>query len=112
MKPMSQKKLDSLCLQWQALLRLKDWNLTVRISPITRLGDDYVGCCSYQLSHKHAVIELTGEEDIEETLVHELLHLHFAPLGITDECGPRDVGQEQAINLIAEALIRLKRKAR
>lgn len=43
--------------------------------------------------------------NIEETLIHELLHLHFAPLDISESL---TLAEEQAINAIARALVNLK----
>jgi hypothetical protein len=46
---------------------------------------------------------------MEKTLVHELLHLHFAPFAAPDGT-PEDTAQEQAIDLIAKALVAEHRK--
>ncbi|MEH2033364.1 MAG: hypothetical protein V7K67_27715 [Nostoc sp.] len=44
--------------------------------------------------------------NIEETLVHELLHLHLVTFDMSDE--PKRLALEQAINVIARALVNLK----
>ena len=54
---------------------------------------------------------ISSEEYIKEnanydlTIVHELLHLHFAPFQESDDT-PKGVAQEQAINCISQAIIR------
>ena len=47
-------------------------------------------------------------QDMEQSLVHELLHLHFA--AIDDYEGLKDIVHEQAIDQIAKSLIKVKRK--
>lgn len=49
------------------------------------------------------------EQDIEKTVVHELLHLHLAEWSDMTEDGT-PVSGEQAINALASALVNLNRK--
>jgi hypothetical protein len=47
-------------------------------------------------------------QDMERSVVHELLHLHFATVS-PDEHPLAQIAQEQAINAIAQTLVDLKR---
>lgn len=108
------------CEEWKKRLRLQDWFTK---SGIYRERDMQLGeCngeCEYQLETKMATIRIIDpldypeglivEQDMEKTLVHELLHLHFAPLyANTDDKSIKDA-QEQAIDCIAHALVNLSR---
>ncbi len=82
--------------------------------------EDASGVCKWTQSLALAEIELIDPidfhkraqpYDMEVVLVHELLHLHFAPI---DNCKPTDdleeIMLERAIEHIAKALIETKRK--
>ena len=56
--------------------------------------------------------ELIEPYDMAVHLVHELLHLHFASFMNDDENSLIHVAQEQAIEDIARALVKLKRDMR
>lgn len=74
--------------------------------------------CEWNLRKRMALIKVLDSadwdpstpwpQDQEQSLVHELLHLHFAPFR-ADDGTPEDVAQEQAIDAIAKALVELKR---
>lgn len=51
-----------------------------------------------------------GREDIEVTLVHELLHIYSTPMRGSDRDPGRGVLEEQMLNAIADALVN-RRKA-
>lgn len=109
------------CEKWKKILRLQDW---VTKSGIYRERDMRLdGCngeCEWQLKTKIATIRILDpidypenliiEQDMEKTLVHELLHLHFAPLYADTDDKSIDDAQEQAIDCIANALVNLNRK--
>lgn len=117
----TQDQIDAWLAEWQEVLRLRDWKVTasiVRGRNMTR--ENAEGCIPYQLTKKRATIELldlidepAGYDfpiDHELSCVHELLHLHFAPFFAADD-SPENTAQEIAIELIAEALVTLKRRA-
>lgn len=71
-------------------------------------------------THKTAVIKLLDPEDYDEdffdepqdherSLVHELLHLHTTYFEPGQDDDLKDTMHEQAICLIADGLVRLKR---
>jgi len=111
------------CADWQRLLRLQDWDVEVRLErrhamPIKTA----VGCSSIN-KYRRAVIQLVDpidftaddcltERDMEATLVHELLHLHFYDLNVpTPDQAPENVALERAIEAIARGLVALDRAA-
>jgi hypothetical protein len=109
------------CEQWQKVLRLQDWVIK---AGIYRERDMHLGkCCGeceWNLKTKIATIRILDpidypdnlimDQDMEKTLVHELLHLHFGPLyADTDDTSINDA-QEQAIDCIANALVNISRK--
>ncbi|MBD2771150.1 hypothetical protein [Iningainema tapete] len=106
------------CTQWQQRLKLQDWDVNVKIVSLREMGESLSGSVTYNIGKKIADIKLIKPEDypcdsmrpqdMEETLVHELLHLHFAPLGIENDT-PEQLAEEQAINALAKALIQFKR---
>ncbi len=111
---------------WQAILRLQDWNVVLSIRRRSEMSlKEAIGCNTVSLNHKDCLIEVVdpddlytfharynGEElDYEITLVHELLHLHFAPFDADEETNPHgNTYQELAINTLARALVALDRK--
>lgn len=115
----SQQELEELCREWQRILRVQDWDVKVRFARVFEI-DGADGRTSYQRSTKTANIRICdlGDEDksrahlqdAEQTLVHELLHLHHA--GIDDFTGAANMVFEQAIDLTAWALVNLKRGGR
>ena len=114
---MTDADLQSLLTFWQKTLRLQDWQIITRFCDSTELHipSDY-GNCRIRAQQKSAVILIrrqgVGEDPFpfteEEALVHELLHLHFEPFEVQTE--PGHTAEEQAINLIAGALVELKRQ--
>ncbi|MBN3875211.1 hypothetical protein [Nostoc sp. JL23] len=103
------------CQEWQQILGLMDWDVSVKIVSADYL-DEAEGQITWDLGKKIADIKLVKPEgypfdamrpyDMEQTLVHELLHLHFAPFNA--DTGLKAISQEQAINAIARALVNLK----
>lgn len=97
---------------WKKILRLQDWDTKVEIVRASSLNEGSQGQCSWVLSRKEAKISLLDPidyncklwpQDHEVTLVHELLHLHFAHV---EEASNYD---EQAIVAISQALVKLRR---
>jgi hypothetical protein len=109
---------------WQKLLYLQDWVLDVRVSRQWEMEDQTtLAQCSWFLHRKDAIIRvlhpsdlpglsgkfLHGEEnDYDISLVHELLHLHFAPLSNQKE-NYHAIAEEQAINAISRGIVNLYR---
>lgn len=107
------KTVGKRCKLWQERLRLSDWKVVVKIVKRSEMvTQDSLAECAWNLERKRADVHLldtrarTTDEnpDMEADLVHELLHLHFAPFW-DHEDNNKAVPQEQAIDIIAEALV-------
>ena len=119
----TQRQLTALMKRWQKKLRLQDWRIKARlisqaemVAKETEYGQDAetcVGFCEPLPESKVATISILRPEnaveghegvdlDIEATLVHEMLHCHFAPLTTSDT----KLMVEQTIEAITEALLR------
>ena len=114
----SQRKLDDLRREWQKLLRLQDWKISAKFATNGETCGD-LGECSFIAEAKTAKIMILAsdeviddehhrKQDVENTLVHELLHCHFAPFFSGNKAVM--LQQEQAIESIAGALVGLKRR--
>jgi hypothetical protein len=115
-------ELKELCAQWQEILRLQDWQVAVSISRARDFeGENACGECRWVLSRKEALIRILDPldyspnnvfpQDMERTLVHELLHLHFAEISEKAEAAGVniDTSLEQALHGIDGALANLRR---
>lgn len=121
----TQRQLTALMKRWQKRLRLQDWKVKVKLvgqEEFDAKGQTYdfsaktnYGFCEQLVEAKTATIwmvkleegpteeDISERQEIENTLVHELLHLHFAPFASKR---PEDELQhEQAIEAITEALL-------
>jgi hypothetical protein len=71
----SKKKIEELLDKWQAVLRLRDWDIVVRmVGPKWRKSGDI----KIDLEDKKAVLLINSNpksDNLEELVVHELLHL-------------------------------------
>lgn len=116
MKAGTEKHLERRCRYWQALLRLEDWDVTVRL--VDELPGHALGRCWWLDEKAIATIRILRPErcdpgripaqDVEVTLVHELLHLHFAAFTAENHT-PQATAQEVAIDRCARALVGLER---
>lgn len=112
-----QVQLDKRRAYWQQVLRLQDWDVAAKVVRQDKLTLGRQGECQWGLERKEAIIRLLDpidypddcqrKQDHELTLVHELLHLHFAAFAA--EGGAAEIAQEQAIQCIAKALVALER---
>lgn len=103
--------LQELVARWQETLRLRDWRLNVQYvrGLAAPDGTPCHGICHPHVDAKRAVISIRDPEtpvsaadpDVEQTLIHELLHLHFAPLADNSNAGI--TAEEQAVWAITEA---------
>lgn len=108
MKPDLQKLLDQL----QNELRLRDWRVEVSYVPNLAAADGrpVYGLCSSLVDGKMARIEIrdpstpltASDPSVEEILIHELVHLHFAPFAT--ERPAEIAAEEQAVWALSEAI--------
>lgn len=110
-------QVDNWLRTWQKRLQLDDWQVTARIVRATELKPDTLGNLKWNSAEHTATIKVLNPvdydlpsadipEDIEYTIVHELIHLQLSVL-------PRDLGkkdiEESVVNKLAEALMTLDR---
>lgn len=115
----TQEQLIEKCAEWQKVLRLQDWTVDLQLK---RERDFTNKDCNAEIGlneqKKIAFIKVIDPvdyqpgqirfQDMEEDLVHELLHIHFWPLTRGEE--GENLAEEQAINIIAKALIHISRR--
>lgn len=118
---LTQEQLQEKLVYWQEKLRLQDWILSVRIVRAKEMNAEYAAQVNWVLSKKMASIyildqidypdDCMGERDMENDLVHELLHLHFAPLSdhFSNNSDIYSTFEEQAIESISFGLIEAER---
>jgi hypothetical protein len=114
----SQKQLDAWLREWQKALRLQDWEVKIGLYREKSMGMDASEALnSYHMGLKRSLIQVRDltdhanddfPADPEASIVHELLHLHFAPFHARN--GLANTFQEQAIEVLAQCLVALKRK--
>lgn len=119
-------ELRACCCEWQRRLRLQDWDITIKRvrSSAYRDGTAKAGDVEVSQEKRMAVIRVTEpddydnqqnpdfgiDQDMERTLVHELVHLHFAPLWHVIKGDIEDRFEEHAVNAISAALVAMKRE--
>ncbi len=100
---------------WQERLNLKDWNITFELVRPDKLEPKTLGNIKWDSDVKTAKIQVLSAydyqlpyhemlDDMEFTVVHEMVHLHLASLPRSD--ASRRV-EEHAVNELAAALLRL-----
>jgi hypothetical protein len=123
---LSQDDARERCTYWQRLLRLQDWDVDVRVVRRATLGSPgSCGSCEGG-TYRRAIIRIadpvdfTPDEparlrDMEDTLLHELLHLHLHDLRVPRaKEGEREtaeqIAEERAIEAVVGALLTLERR--
>jgi hypothetical protein len=103
---------------WQDRLNLKDWDIKVDLVRPSALEPKTLGNIHWDTNTRQASIGVLSAydytlptpamlEDMEFTVVHELIHLHLASLPRSD--ASRGV-EERAVNELARALLRLAKR--
>jgi hypothetical protein len=111
-------KWGELCGYWRDVLKLNDWKIVFKVN---RKGDmeldNVQGEAKFVHSSREAIIRILDpidwdnpdfEQDIEKTIVHELLHLRFSPIDTDNEL--IDKLQHQIIDDLAKSFVSLKRE--
>jgi hypothetical protein len=105
---------------WQQRLNLQDWKLSVESSHPADLKPETLGNIHWDPGKKTAVVRVLAVadytmacpaalEDMELTVVHELVHLTLSPLR---NSATNRSDEEHAVNQIADALLKLERQRR
>jgi hypothetical protein len=113
---MTAKELTALCVRWQEILRLRDWDVKIQFSRAFEMDGEEQGSVSAVTTKKSALIKILDErdyptdiqwpQDIECTVVHELVHLHMIPFDTFGKETLEGKSLEQAVECIACALVR------
>lgn len=117
---LSNEELRTKCAEWQKVLRLQDWIVDVGISrsrnmKMERCQAEIEPCLPKRMASIRILDPVdyprdsAEPQDMELSLVHELLHIHLFPLFADREDEMRMVAEEQAIEAISRGLIALKR---
>ena len=110
----TEAQLNELCKEYQSLLRIQDWNIRVTIVPEgeiegasgqhnSDLGSmtSHIRMCSEEsFTPRHATPEL----DMQQVLLHELVHIVFSTLGPNEDDEVKHTLWESGIDRIACAL--------
>lgn len=118
---LSQEELEIKLTYWKEKLRLQDWEIEVSIRRKNDMEFDALAIVNWTLSKKMATIRVLdqidydhscmGVRDMENDLIHELLHLHFAPINdhFSNDNDVYSTFEEQAIESITSGLINANR---
>lgn len=110
--------LEAICAFWQKVLKLQDWQISIKYERFHKMRDAkgalVWGTVTTIPSCKRAQVNVltpsdcqgTTEQDIEETIVHELLHIHINEVLRNRE---DEIAEERTINALAEACVLLRR---
>lgn len=112
----SQDQVEAWVKLWQKRLHLEDWRIEARIVRSTDLKPDTLGNLKWNSVSRTATIKVLNPtdydmpaadvpEDIEYTVVHELVHLQLSAL--PRDAGKKDV-EEVVVNKISDALMQLE----
>lgn len=107
--------------RWQKRLNLEDWKISVEVARSSELKPRTLGNIHWDTDKKTAVIHVLDPEDykmpfadvlqdIEFTVVHELIHLELAPVLAPlqrNDANRRE--EEHAVNHMTDALLQLER---
>jgi hypothetical protein len=106
---------------WQKRLNLEDWQVSIVLSPKRELRAETLGNIHWDPEKKTAVIRVLSPadytlpekqmlDDMEFTIVHELIHLRLAPLLAGFDRSAANHGEEEHVaDYMAEALLGLER---
>lgn len=116
MREWTQGDLTQVCAQWQTILGLSEWEIAIRFGRGHSIRTECQGEVDFIRSKRQALITVLtpGDfppnenfpQDIERTIVHELLHLHFGDVRTAET---DYILEERAINSLSKGLVGLKR---
>ena len=113
-------RLEELLEEWKSILHLEQWNIELRRSrQIDFLEEDNQGEITFNKVECQAIIRILDhidwvdtpfKQDMEKTLVHELLHLIYADFEPEDSNSLQYTLWHRSIDSMARVLVSLKRK--
>ncbi len=119
---MTERELKTRLKYWQKILRLQDWDVSIRYNSAVDMAENNQGQIYLDCASRRAMINILQpneyrtpidkwKQDIDNTIIHELLHIitHFW----TVESGSIDyILKEQAIDIVARSLVLLDTQTR
>ena len=112
--------LEELLEEWKSILHLEQWDIELRRSrQIDFLEEDNQGEVTFNKVECQAIIRILDhtdsvdtpfKQDMEKTLVHELLHLIYADFEPEDSNSLQYTLWHRSIDSMARVLVSLKRK--
>ena len=124
-EPLAEKYLHQRLALWQERLNLQDWKISVIQSHPSSLRAGTLGNIHWDADQQTAVIRVLDAseyhvpmnaalKDMEFTVVHELIHLELSSLTRNFKSRSEESysGEEQAVNRVADALLKLDSPAR
>lgn len=115
----TEDELKKLCAFWQNQLKLNNWRIAIGIERKTVFNNSQsTGEIDYVLPLRQAIIKILDpldypnspfEQDMEISLVHELLHLHFALFEPKSDDSLEFLIMESTIEQLANILVEMKR---
>lgn len=114
----NQEQLEALLEEWKNRLCLQDWDIAIGIYRATEFYNEGVGENTYNISSAKATIRIIDPcdypkntkfpQDMETTLVHELLHLKFACFEPEENTSLQHAIWERTIQTIARTMVEMK----
>jgi hypothetical protein len=121
--PLAEQYVHQKLALWQKRLKLQDWTITVIMSRPGDLRRGTLGNIRWDADKKTARIRvldtsayhrpfLATLNDMEFTVVHELIHLELSPVTRSEQSRSAESfsAEEDAVNRTADALLHLDRK--
>jgi hypothetical protein len=115
---MIEEELLAKCAEWQKILGLQDWSITLKMKRAHDMPEDCGGTCNHMDSKRVAIVSILDPidyppnawvpHDMERDLVHELLHIHLEHWE-TERDGLEYYSKERAIHALSVALVNLHR---
>lgn len=115
----SEDQVDRWLKLWQQRLQLQDWKVEVRLVRIWQLEPHTLGHIHWSRARRTATIKVLDPvdynlprsriaDDIELSVVHELIHLQLSSLTMDDKAST--AVEEQVVNRLANTLVDLERR--
>ena|ERR1017187_7183391 len=112
------QEMEALCEWWKCKLRLSDWEIKLLIVRQWDIQGN-AGTCNFTVSNRTAVVKLLDPmdydssslwpQDMEQTLVHELLHIHMGTFSETATGSAEERFEEHAVDGLSKAFVEIKR---
>lgn len=118
---LSQEELAGLCGYYSRLLKLQDWQISVKLANQTEVGVENDAEVSYSRVNRIATVKIVKPDqwegagvgdyfDMEECLAHELVHLALWFWDVPRDNRPLHSLYEQGIHALAQALVIQRRR--